>query len=213
MATWVNYSRRKTCYYGLESVTFTNKQVSTKFYDKTKQSNDYRAEGILRQETTYRKKAVTRLFGKEKPTLRDVTLDLLLNSLEKELSNLGLYGRSIATRNTALETLFNFYGIHEGFYHYGFLSMYNEQPTKESILRLTNWNPRTLSRHMQKIKDAGLPLTLTDTEEPLPPLFIDRETIYRESLKESKSYFDVWSNDSSYKIDSEIINVNSEISN
>ena len=48
----LEYSRRKTGPWTTEGVQYKNKQMSTKFYDKEKESGNSEAYGILRQETT-----------------------------------------------------------------------------------------------------------------------------------------------------------------
>lgn len=180
----LSYPRRKTITYRLETVAYQNGQVCTKFYDKFKQSGDYRAEGILRQETTFRKDAVRRLLSIEKPILRDITIDILLLALENELKNLGLYGRYIAKRNVASETLCNVYGRKKGMYFYGLLCSFNEQPEKESICKTYDMPLQMLNRQLNKITDAGIPLTLSDSDEPLPPLYINRQLIQYEANNE-----------------------------
>ncbi len=73
----LEYSRRRTLPYSFEGVMFKNRQKVTKFYNKEKErmhEKDFEgaqaAQGILRQETGVRKKAIKKLVGKKEPTLR-----------------------------------------------------------------------------------------------------------------------------------------------
>ena len=42
-------------------------------------------------------------------------------------------------------------------------------------------------RRLTRITQAGLPLTITTSEEPLPPLVIDRKTVKRLAAEESRN--------------------------
>lgn len=44
--------------------------------------------------------------------------------------------------------------------------------SNKEIKRQTDTHPRSLDRKLRKIVHTGIPLTLTDREEPLPPLVI-----------------------------------------
>lgn len=163
---------RKTKPYSDEGVQYLNKQASTKFYDKEKECGDPSAYGILRQETTLRREAVKKLTGKERPTLLDITPKLLASKLEKDLDELGILGRSIGTKDTTLQVLSKTYGELAGVFYYGLLHA-KTTLTKEMVATATNSHPRSLDRRLQRIAGAGIPLTLTETVAPLPPLVID----------------------------------------
>ena len=103
----LEYSRRRTLPYTSEGVMFKNGQKVTKFYNKEKErmyEKDFEgaqaAQGILRQETGVRKKAIKKLVGKNEPTLRDVNVNLLIDILENDLQELGLLGHSIGIVDT-----------------------------------------------------------------------------------------------------------------
>ena len=92
--------------------------------------------------------------------------------LQSDLAKLRLLGNSIATRDTALKALCSVYGEYAGTYYYGLL-IRKMNKSKKEIVADTDMHPRSLDRKLRKIVDAGLPLTLTDHEEPLPPLEIN----------------------------------------
>ena len=192
----MDYSRRDTLPYPY-GVMFKNKQRATKFYDKENERLKARdpqgalaAKGILRQEITLRKKAILTVTGQAKPTLRHITVDLLCDLLEKDLNELGLLGASIGNKNTTPEKLCAAYGILAGIFYTGILTFKIELPNEEIICSITHKHPRTLDRQLSKIIDAGVPLTLTETSEPLPPLYIDRALV-KELSKRYKPLNDV----------------------
>ena len=180
----LKYSHRKTMPYTDEGVQFYSKQISTKFYDKERECKDSRAKGILRQETTARNKALKRITGSKGLLLRELNLDMLISILENDLIKLKLYGRSIGTRDSTLETLCEKYGELGGTYYYGLLHS-KTQLSKETIASATNSHPRTLDRRLQKIVEADVPLTLSETSHPLPPLVINNDWMNNELVSES----------------------------
>ncbi len=56
-------------------------------------------------------------------------------------------------------------------YDYSLLLTKQHKPRKQ-IAQETGMHPRSLDRRLQQIVHDGIPLTLTDCEEPLPPLSI-----------------------------------------
>lgn len=181
-----DYPNREPRPYMSSGVQFPTKNATFKLYDKQKERLKNRdhvgaqlAYGILRQETTNRKGAVRKLTGLKQPTLRDINIDMLLDALENELKKLDLLNRPIGTRKIALEQLCAKYGSRAGVYYFGLLAAKGEQPSKDVIASNTGLHPRSLDRQLEKIVQADIPLTLTDTEEPLPPLTIDRAMVMR----------------------------------
>lgn len=173
----LKYPRRKTAPYSDEGVQFRNKQQSTKFYDKEKECGSSEAHGILRQERTIRSRGLKRLLKDVKPTVGLLTGRFLLDVLEKDLQYLGVLDRSIATRDTALETLTKSHGLLSGIFHYGLLRARISYPTLDALADATKYHPRSINRRLKSIVEAGVPLTLAEYEEPLPPLVIDREMV------------------------------------
>jgi hypothetical protein len=165
---------RKTKPYTSEGVEYFSKLVSTKFYNKEKESGDPKAHGILRQEIELKSKAIKKLTGNKKPTLRDITKDLLYDTLENELQQLGLLGCSIGTRETTLKLLCEEYGRNEGIYYFGLLKAKTSYPSKETLATDIKLHSSTLGSKLRKIVKAGVPLALAETYEPLPPLVIER---------------------------------------
>jgi hypothetical protein len=169
----LDYPHRRTKGHRHEGVEYKAKHKTTKFYNKENESKHKEAFGILRQEITLLTgKDVQELLGVKKPTLLDVSIGQITIALKGELETLRLLNNSIATRNTALQTLCEKYGEDAGIYFFGLL-MSKVDKSRKQIVRKTSSHPRSLDRKLKKIVDAGIPLTLTDREEPLPPLTID----------------------------------------
>ena len=168
----LDFPYRRTKYHKGEGIEFKAKHITTKFYDKQKETGIKAAFGILRQETTILNgKTIQKILGKKKPTLLDVTNEFVENYLNNDLSKLTLLDRSIPTHDIALETLCKVHGGYAGTYFYGLLLARNVK-TKRAISIDTNMHPRSLDRKLQAIVVTGIPLTLTDREEPLPPLHV-----------------------------------------
>ena len=168
----LDYPHRRTKYHRYEGVQFKAKHITTKFYNKYKETGSQEAFGILRQEATLLEpKDIQKFLDKRRPTLLDVHRDLVADYLKNDLRKLSLLDNSIATRDTALKMLCDAHGEMAGFYYYGLLVSKTEK-SRKGIASETHTHPRSLDRKLRKIVDTGIPLTLTDREEPLPPLLI-----------------------------------------
>jgi hypothetical protein len=168
----LEYPHRRTKYHRNEGVEFKAKHITTKFYNKQTETKMQEAFGILRQETTLLKpKDIQRFLGKRKPTLIDVQYELVADYLKNDLRKLSLLDNSIATRDNALNMLCDSYGGLAGTYYFGLL-ISKMSKSRKRIAGVTNIHPRSLDRKLSNIVKTGIPLTLTDREEPLPPLTI-----------------------------------------
>jgi len=169
----LEYPHRRTKHHRFEGVEFRAKRKTTKFYDKERESGDIEAKGILRQETTLiNGKDIQKLLKVRKPTLKDISFEQVAKFMRDELDRLGLLNNSIGTHDTALKQLCAKHGSDAGIYYYAILELKIDKSKKE-IINETQMHPRSLDRKLKKIKDTGIPLTLTDREEPLPPLNIN----------------------------------------
>jgi hypothetical protein len=168
----LDYPHRWTKYHRYEGVEFRAKHITSKFYNKQRETGSQEAFGILRQEVTLLEpKDIQRLLGKRRPTLLDVPRDIVVDYLKADLRKLSLLDNSIATRNTALKMLCDAHGETAGVYYFGLLVSKMDK-SRKGIASETHTHPRSLDRKLRKIVDTGIPLTLTDREEPLPPLNI-----------------------------------------
>jgi hypothetical protein len=154
-------------------VEYRAKHKTTKFYNKQTETGCMEAFGILRQETTLlSNKDIQKMLGKSKPTLLDITPDVIREYLKSDLEKLGLLNNSIGNTDTALERLIGLYGEKAGIYYLGVLNI-RMGKSKKLIQQETGMHPRSLDRQLEKIVDAGIAKTLTDRNEPLPPLRIE----------------------------------------
>jgi hypothetical protein len=168
----LDYPHRRTKHHRYEGVEFRAKHATTKFYNKERESGFAEAHGILRQEITLiDPKDIQKIFGK-RPTLLAVSKEKVIEALQDDLAKVGLLGNSITTRSTALQTLCNTYGQEAGIYYFGLMTSKMDK-SKRQLVNETDLHPRSLDRKLKKIREAGIPLTLTDREEPLPALTID----------------------------------------
>ena len=93
-----------------------------------------------------------------------------------------IFGRSIGTYDTTLKQLCDTYGTDAGFCYFGALAACVEYPSRDSVVSASAIHPRALERRLKKVLDAGLPLTMTKADKPLPPLIIDRDWVLGEKL-------------------------------
>ena len=169
----LDYPHRRTKHHRYEGVEYRAKHKTTKFYNKEHESGYKEAHGILRQEITLMNgKDVQKILGKSKPTLLDVSCEKVVEELNSDLAKLGLLNNSIGNQNTTLKLLCETYGDDAGIYYFGLLVSKIDKSRKQ-IKQSLQTHPRSLDRKLKKIVDTGIPLTLTDREEPLPPLTIN----------------------------------------
>jgi hypothetical protein len=170
----LDYPHRRTKHHRNEGVEYRAKHKTTKFYNKENESGFIEAHGILRQEITLINGKDIQLFlHNPKPTLLNVTPEQIADELKNELAKLGLLNNSIANQDTALKRLCAQYGEFAGFYYHSLL-INKIQKSKKRIAKESKMHPRSLDRKLRKIiTESGIPLTLTDREEPLPPLEIN----------------------------------------
>ena len=69
------------------------------------------------------------------------------------------------------------YGTDAGFCYFGALAARVEYPSRDTVVAASGVHPRTMDRRLKKVLAAGLPLTMTKADEPLPPLIIDRHMV------------------------------------
>lgn len=169
----LDFPHRRTKHHRFEGVEYRAKHKTTKFYNKEHESKAEEAFGILRQEITIISgKELQKFTGEKYPTLLNISREKVIETLRDDLGKIGLLENAIQTRDTAFRTLCEAHGYDAGIYYFGLLVAKLDKSRKE-IKRETNAHPRSLDRRLRKIVDAGVPLTLTDREEPLPPLVID----------------------------------------
>jgi hypothetical protein len=167
----LEYPRRKTMAYLDEGVQYMSKSVTTKFYNKEKECRDSAAHGILRQETTMRHSHVIgREFSRNPTRLRDIEFDVCMELLTNNLYILGLGNNPIYGKSSVHDILLNTYGCKKGIELYGYW-MERLTHTKEQLVK-AGLREKTIQRQDKLIKDAGIPLTMSEMAEPLPPLVI-----------------------------------------
>jgi hypothetical protein len=165
----LDYPRRDTMPYRNQGVQYKSGRITTKFYDKEKQSNNPMAHGILRQETTIRSSCyIGEQLGMEPPRLRDMELDMAHRILITDLERLGLHKNPIGGRDFVQEILTKKYGFTKGTNLLGYW-LTRQTKTKEQLI-VEGVKIRTIQQKEKEIRDARIPLTMTESEIPLPPL-------------------------------------------
>jgi hypothetical protein len=168
----LTYPQRKTGPYPGEGVQFKSQVANTIFYDKFQQCRAPAAQGILRQETQYKKPYyIARRMGISDPTIKDVTKDWVIEMLRKDLVVLRLNEHIICNRDQALEILVQEYGWNVGRRLHSHLLALQSMTREQMIAR--GANKQSINKDNRMIAKAGLSLALTDAKVPLPPLRIE----------------------------------------
>lgn len=180
----LEYPYCRTRPYTSQGVQFQNKQFIFRFYDKARERLDLNdasgaqeARGILRMELELRRLILRKLTKQKYPTLHCISLDWVFKVLENSLEELNLLGNSIGTVYTTLNVLREKYGSWEALALVGLTHAKRQYPTTELLAQDVGLHPNSIGRHIQKkLEENGIPPTLTENSEPLPPLTIDRGT-------------------------------------
>jgi hypothetical protein len=167
----LGYPRRKTMPYLYEGVQYKSKSVTTKFYNKEEECRDLAAYGILRQEKTMRHShVISRQFSSNPTRLMDIEYDKCMKLLSDDLHMLGLENNQIYGKSSVHDMLLEAYGCKKGIELYGWW-IERQTQTMDQLVK-AGLKKKTIQRQDKLIKDAGIPLTMSDTAEPLPPLVI-----------------------------------------
>ena len=165
------YPRRKTMPYLYDGVQYMSKSVTTKFYNKEGECRDMAAHGILRQEKTTRSShVISRQFSRKPTRLMDIEFGTCAELLSKDIHMLGLENHPIYGKSSVHEILLETYGYKKGIELYGWW-MERQTQTIDQLVK-SGIKKKTIQRQDKLIKDAGIPLTMSDTAKPLPPLVI-----------------------------------------
>lgn len=137
----LDYPHRRTKHHRFERVEYRAKHKTSKFYNKQTETVRVEAFGILRQETTLlSNKDIQKMLGINKPTLLDITPDVIREHLQSDLEKLGLLNNSIGNTDTAFERLIDKYGDTAGFYYVGVLTT-RISKSKKHIQQETGMHP------------------------------------------------------------------------
>ena len=167
----LEYSRRKTMPYLYEGVQYMSKSVTTKFYNKEGECRDSAAHGILRQETTMRhSNVISRQFTRVPTRLMDIEFDKCAVLLSNDLHMHGLENNPIYGKSNVHDILLEAYGCKKGINLYGWWMERQTQNTEQLVK--AGLKKKTIQRNDNLIKDAGIPLTMSNTAVILPPLVI-----------------------------------------
>jgi transcriptional regulator with XRE-family HTH domain len=170
----LDHARRTVARFNTETVEFRAKSVKTKFYDKHAESQGQAPQGLLRQEITlHRSAAIKRaLRTSERVFLGSLTIPRLKEVLDRNLDTLTLSDRCLLTPDLSCQILTDHYGSNRGLRLFGVLTAFQTLGRQELADRL-GITRASVSRLLRDIKKAGLSLTQTRQEAPLPPLTIE----------------------------------------
>jgi hypothetical protein len=165
-----DYPQRETRPWKYGGVQFYSKATTTTFYDLLKKHQIPAAYGYLRQETSMRgSRNIAQRMGIDNPTIRQLNIDWLADTLRKDLQVLHLDQAVICDRDLASEILLNHYKSKRASGLYGYLILRQSMTRAQLISR--GVSERTLQGWDKAIHDAGVALTMTD-KASLPPLWI-----------------------------------------
>lgn len=167
----LEYPHRTTVRFNDQTVEFRAKSVKCKFYDKHAETQGEAPPGLLRHEATFHKaRTIKQALGTKKPVpLGTVTSDMIATILGTDLHRLGIHGCPFATVVRAAEHLVTTYGPNVGGYRFTLLQVL-QTVTRAELAKRFGVSRSTVCRCLSDIRKAGIPLALSDAEEPLPPL-------------------------------------------
>ncbi len=170
----LDYPHRTTVRFNTETVEFRCKSVNSKFYDKHAETLGQSPPGILRHEITLqRARPIRTALGFTQPTtLADLSLPLLALPLQRDLQRLSIYDTSFATHNHAAATLTDHYGPNKGAYRFMALVLF-QRLDRDQIAAELGITRGSVNPLLSDVKKAGLSLSLSDNNQPLPPLRLE----------------------------------------
>jgi hypothetical protein len=171
----LDYPHRDKAKINAETVEYRAKSAKCKFYDKFSECQEEEALGLLRQETTlHRAHAVRSALHRRRGTIRlqDITRERCKAILEEDLVRLGIFGETLGTFDIALAALTSSYGPARASRLLGVLGLY-QQLGRSGLVSVLGQTRNFVNRSLLDIRKAGVPLALTKSQHPLPPLEVD----------------------------------------
>ncbi len=170
----LDYAHRTTVRFNTQTVEFRCKSVNCKFYDKHAETLGQSPPGILRHEITLqRARTIRTVLGFTQPTtLADLSLPLLVLPLQRDLHRLSIYDTPFATHNQAAATLTAYYGPNKGAYRFMALVLF-QTLDRDQIAAELGITRGSVNQLLSDVRKAGLSLSLSDNNQPLPPLRVE----------------------------------------
>lgn len=171
----LDYPHRDTVRVNAETVEFRAKSVKCKFYDKFSECHEEGARGLLRHEITlHRASAVKAALGKRRGTvhLKDITPEICKHMLEEDLRRLGLLDQPLGNFDAAELALVAAYSPSRASRLLYILDKYRRSG-RAGLVSSLGHTRNFINRSLLDIRKAGVPLALTESEHPLPPLEVE----------------------------------------
>ena len=169
-----HYPHRTLKPYPKTGVIFgTNSGVSTSIYNKyeEKHCRHEEARGLLRLEISMRKKRqIDKRTGKKNTMVRDLTLEFVINILQKDLHILKLDRPIVCDRREIEQILSNVYTPRQVRSLLGYL-LEKQTLTREEMLA-KGTTRKTISYYERLLANAGVSSLSIDSKKTLPPLSI-----------------------------------------
>jgi len=175
--TRAHYPRRKLHAYLPDGVVFRTKNgISTCFYNKHKECGHPDASGILRMEISMRRKRkIVEFLGNKYPSLRDLTLDRIVEVLKKDLEILRL-DKPIVTDQSLIEALLSeLYTPRQVRSLLGYLLERRSYTYGQLLAR--GYTRQTIHNYGKLLKVAGVSNLSLGNHIELPPLSMEIENV------------------------------------
>ena len=172
-----HYPRRFLLTYPSKQVIFRTKNgISTSFYDKRRECGHPGASGILRMEISMRnKRKIAKWLGKKNPTLRDLTLDRVVEPFKKDLVILNL-DKPIISEQLAIEVrLSELYSPRQVRSLLGYLQI-SKTYTRDQLLA-KEYTRQTIHNYEKRLRDADISSLSIQDHIELPPLSIETSNV------------------------------------
>ena len=163
------YPRRKKHIYD-HGVNFRSKRETVTVYDKIAECGHTEADGMLRLEVSIKGSSqVSKILGKSKPTILDVTPDIQNELLRTPLKNLHLNDRVICSQTEMEHRIYGFPGITKVISRN--LLNYVREKMRNPLRDLSEiYSPPTIRKYDKLLERIGISDYLTDSIICLEPL-------------------------------------------
>jgi len=171
------YPRRTVDAYLPTGVIFQTKNgISTCFYDKFIECGHPDSSGVLRMEISMRnKRKIVKWLGRKNPTLRDLTLDRIIELLKKDLVILNL-DKPIISEQLEIEVrLSAMYSQRRVRSLLGYLHI-SKTYTRDQMLA-NGYTRQTIHNYEKLLRDANISSLSIQDHIELPPLSIERQNV------------------------------------
>lgn len=156
----------------INGVLMDSKSTSASFYDKYKESLNEKAKGVLRfEKRIWGNSLIGKQIGIPHPRLKDLTPEIAMDVLKRELEFLGISGEFIS-RQDILSQLIEMHGPRKGRKFNSYLNVINKYPGKNAkeLSECLGVSLGTVYKWKKELRENDISLGLSPSTTRLPKL-------------------------------------------